>query len=89
MRSTNAKEGINQVENIYTIIRYPSVMWSYNAPLFTSWKLKPWCHDKNITLLHSSAYFPQSNRQAGRSVQDVKVLHKQKPQDVNPQDWKT
>ncbi|XP_055701692.1 uncharacterized protein K02A2.6-like [Phlebotomus papatasi] len=69
MSSTSAKAVSDKLENFFKIFGFPTTIVTDNGPPFGSNGFKKFCEERDIALLHSPAYHPQSNGLAERGVQ--------------------
>lgn len=72
MKLTNAERVIAVLDRWFGFFGLPRTLVTDNGPPFNSHILKKYCNDRNICLLHSPAYHPESNGQAEVSVRIVK-----------------
>lgn len=72
--STNALCVINKLNECFSRYGFPHTVVSDNGPPFNSWELKKYFDSINVKHVFSPPYFPQSNGQAERSVQEIKKM---------------
>ena len=72
MTSTTASAVTAELHTLFSIWGNPHLIVADNGPPFDSQEFKDFCTSRNIALLHSPPYHPQSNGLGERAVQTVK-----------------
>lgn len=72
MRKTDAKSLIRILCSIFSCFGKVKSFVTDNGPPYDSYGFENFCKQKNIELIHSPAYHPESNGRAERAVQTVK-----------------
>lgn len=65
---------MSKLAEVFSRFSFPKTMVCDNGPPFCAQAMKEFCSQKNIKLLFSPPYSPQSNGLAERSVQTFKIL---------------
>ena len=73
MNRTDACAVITVLKKVFLIFGDPTAIVSDNGLPFASAEFQEYCLEKDIELLHSPPYHPQSNGRAERWVQTVKL----------------
>lgn len=74
-RTTTTDVG-KELDSIFSVFGFPTKMVSDNGPPFNSYEFLKFAEERNITLIKSPPYHPQSNGIAERAVQTTKAVLK-------------
>ncbi|KAK7106117.1 hypothetical protein V1264_017410 [Littorina saxatilis] len=76
LKSESSAETINQIKSVFAVHGIPDVVVSDNGPQFSSNEFTSFAASYGFTHVTSSPKYPQSNGEAERAVQTVKLLLK-------------
>ncbi|KAK7099066.1 hypothetical protein V1264_003259 [Littorina saxatilis] len=76
LKSESSAETINQIKSVFAVHGIPDVVVSDNGPQFSSNEFTSFAASYMFTHVTSSPKYPQSNGEAERAVQTVKLLLK-------------
>lgn len=86
MRKITAEETMNHLEPIFVSLGYPRTITLDNARQFLSLEFSAYCKARNITLNHTTPYWPQANGEVER--QNRSLLKRLRISNALKRDWK-